>query len=336
MTQRIKAVAVRAARIRQVQMRIRSDARRLLEEMDALVLTLPEDTNTHAAATSITLNLRRLNSSTPSMPPPAPPAPPASPAPPSTNAQNGSNCRQVAIANVLRRKTITNSEVASYLRAFFTHQFSRELSIMSAADVSRAAAWTMAGVAHTALMTYALEDGLGDGFVAIYLGCADDVRRLGGEAFLRLALDDTETPGLIYFSHTHCMSMVKDAAGNWWDVPQSAAAKSDRARAASLLQLRGGNAGACCVLTPRAAATFASCLRSALPSSPAFLASAMPDALLVLRIHQRLGGAHRVISDGIFVEWMRRGNALTSHAFMDAETESLRRQVLAAIFCANT
>ena len=137
--------------------------------------------------------------------------------------QRGSNCREVALANLARLDAEpTVAELRPLMAALLRDQFPKELAAVP--DVSTLAVqWTLHGQAGTNLMTRFLER---SGDVGVALLCAPPqlpaLRRLfGGREVVDCVVEDPATWGMLYFSSSHCMSVLHDNKGVWWNVPQS-------------------------------------------------------------------------------------------------------------------
>ena len=153
--------------------------------------------------------------------------------------QRGSNCRQVALGNVLRLpREPSMKDMEPYLLQLTTHQLPQQLGELKRhlhqhINVSE---WTRGWAAFAGLMTQFVE-AKWTGVMAIQLSRvqwprkkAEDQRDTFAKAFDGTRLcdvqtQDAESPGFVYFTKTHCMSCLQDENGQWWNVPQSSASK---------------------------------------------------------------------------------------------------------------
>lgn len=206
------------------------------------------------------------------------PAPP--PRPRVLGRQNGSNCRHVAIGNVLRRPTVTASEMRDASAAFDLTFDPRALDVPGYAPAADFDAYS---VSRQSLVGMAIERlSLGAGFpglacATLPLRCAarpETVLGAGaGPVSSGLAAWlDPESPGALYFSRGHCMAAVQTAPGAWFLVPQNVATGPITASEAARRMTSGGH-GVVLVWTPTFVASTV---------VPALLASLRPSARTVL------------------------------------------------------
>jgi hypothetical protein len=158
----------------------------------------------------------------------AAPAPAAAakgvPLPTSFHHQRGANCRQVALGNLLRCAEPSQQALHPSLLQFTCDCFPDELDGVHAHP--DAAKWTMSGDGFVCLMTYYIEAMCGGSHCAILgtpLQRLELKRALGGLALDEHLQRDRGSLGLVYFTPTHAMSLLRDEHGEWWDVPQSSA-----------------------------------------------------------------------------------------------------------------
>lgn len=140
-----------------------------------------------------------------------------------TAPQRGSNCRQVALTNVLRLgKELSLADLQPFMQRFLREQFPKEAAKV-AAGASVGVQWTLGGQACTCLMTLFIESHFRGVAIMGTPFQRPALERLFGNK-LSLAdhlLADRAAPGCIYFTRAHCMSVLQDPGGRWWDVPQS-------------------------------------------------------------------------------------------------------------------
>ena len=134
--------------------------------------------------------------------------------------QRGSNCREVALQNVTRSaKEPGQAELAPLFALFLKEHLPRQH--VSLRDVPKAMHWTMRGGGFECLMTYFCECQLPVLAILATPPEAPLLTRVLGAHPVALMQRDAGCPGFVYFSRGHCMSVLKDPAGTWWDVKQN-------------------------------------------------------------------------------------------------------------------
>lgn len=157
--------------------------------------------------------------------------------PPRAHAQNGSNCRQVALANVLRLPRVpTAQRIEAVYLAFMRTFFPTEASLLSA-QRPMGAHWTLCGGGATCPMTLLVEEER-PWCAAVFLSgrVARDAFRAvtNGISVEEAVLADAESLGAVYSSKTHAMGLVRGGHNVWWDIqaarPQRVTAEQAAAR----------------------------------------------------------------------------------------------------------
>ena len=152
--------------------------------------------------------------------------------------QDGFNCREVALANVLRLNHVpSRRDMQKHLLALTQDQYPDQVEeLQRNMDELHASQWTRSCEAHTSALTYFIEAHW-PACIAIQVMKTGQkhVKRLLGQSLMHLALQDRHSPGFLYFSSQHCMSCIQDAQGNWWNIPQNSAHKVSPRVAANLI-----------------------------------------------------------------------------------------------------
>lgn len=142
--------------------------------------------------------------------------------------QTGSNCRHVAVGNVLRRAPVTAAEMRDAAAAFDLTFDPRAVDVPGYApaadfDAYSVSRQSLVGMALERLAPAAGFPGLA--CATVPMGAAGRVATvLGPGAGPGLAAWlDPDGPGALYFSRGHCMGAVQTAPGTWFLVPQNSA-----------------------------------------------------------------------------------------------------------------
>ena len=161
--------------------------------------------------------------------------------------QHGANCREAAVGNLLRCAEPTAATLRPFMIQFMQEHFPREAQ--GVANEPQATLWTMAGDGGVCLMTYVIEAHARD-HVALLVTpqTYSAMARALGEDPATLLQQDRGSLGMLYFDAKHCMSVLQDASGQWWDVPQAHATPVAPSVLATKMQRSVG-----CVLTFSAA-----------------------------------------------------------------------------------
>lgn len=135
-------------------------------------------------------------------------------------AQTGSNCRNVAIANLLRLCKPLSEDVlrASYAALLEDHHPQQH----GLPSVGKGHKWTMSFPGMTSVEAHALES-LAPGCVAVTFvpsQLATFIDTFGRPPWDVICRDEL-SPGIMYFNHTHCMALVHGEASQWFDCKQS-------------------------------------------------------------------------------------------------------------------
>jgi hypothetical protein len=136
-----------------------------------------------------------------------------------TTPQRGSNCRHAALRNVTRSaREWSDSELQALFHALVREHYPDQHV------APRAVAWTLNVFGNASLMVAAIESRLPHCVAAMLMASQlQEFQTLCGQPLHKLLQQDADTPGLLYFSKTHCMSCLHNGGGKWWNVPQSRA-----------------------------------------------------------------------------------------------------------------
>lgn len=262
-----------------------------------------------------------------------PPKPPPRPTTPSLQLprhwfpQRGSNCRQVALGNVLRLAAEPSmKDMEPFLLAITKEQLPSQLPALKGhlRGGINAAEWTRGWSAFTGLMTFFIE-AKWPGVVAIQAARmqwgkhhTEDQRdafsrAFGGTQLQSVQVQDRQSPGFLYFTKSHCMSCVQDEDGQWWDVPKSTASKVTPHNARNKFQRASGVVAILSFATVRQLVRLH--LQTAMRDCPLFLA----------RLGQRILQPTTDPSERRLLQWVFQ---TPRSAWDDATRQALQKLVL--------
>lgn len=228
--------------------------------------------------------------------------------------QSGSNCREVALAHVLRLKRLpTQMELAAAARELLRTSFPEEVAHF---DARQGTSWTLSGAGYTDLMTHFVESRLSMGYVSLYIASTEESATpaptslavapsrwgIGADDLGELATDGPDAFGFCYFSRGHCMSCVRCPSTERWYKIEKNSPQAIGLQRAMRLATGGATAGAGCgvvLVLPREATkrlesfvrvSIAAALKRGVASLPKDELEALcHDAVLALRCRARLG-----------------------------------------------